>query len=51
MGLFNLFGGGITFGTDVRPGTSVLTEIQNMKPICLNIQAIWVRPIKAIIYL
>ena len=26
MGLFNLFGGGITFGTDVRPGTSVLTE-------------------------
>ena len=26
MGLFNLFGGGITFGTDVRTGTSVLTE-------------------------
>ena len=26
MGLFNLLGGGITFGTDVRPGTSVLAD-------------------------
>jgi len=26
MGLFNLLGGGISFGTDVRPGTSVLAD-------------------------